>query len=257
MSIEAEAGLRVLAINILGRFLLNRYSATAFCITINSASDPILFRDNNIRYVALNTLTKVVGRDSAAVQRHRATIVDCLKDPDVSIRRRYVAVNDFALNSIFPNRRAAPRALELIYVLVNSDNVRPLVREMVNFLTVADHELRPDLAAKICSVAEKYAPTKKWRVDTFLKVMALPGNHISEKIQSSLIQLISSTPELHTYAVGKLYLALYNDPKQQVRTLPWKHSVLRVLPGLADYCILDRLSLKWRCGALASLAISW
>jgi AP-1 complex subunit gamma-1 len=174
MSIEAEAGLRVLAINILGRFLLNR--------------------DNNIRYVALNTLAKVVGRDSAAVQRHRATIVDCLKDSDVSIRRR---------------------ALELIYVLVNADNVRPLVREMTNFLTVADHELRPDLTAKICAVADKYAPTKKWQIDTVLRVMALPGNHVSEKIQSSLIQLIAATPDLHAYAVGKLYLALANEPKQQ------------------------------------------
>jgi AP-1 complex subunit gamma-1 len=174
MSIEAEAGLRVLAINILGRFLLNR--------------------DNNIRYVALNTLAKVVGRDSAAVQRHRATIVDCLKDSDVSIRRR---------------------ALELIYVLVNADNVRPLVREMTNFLTVADHELRPDLTAKICAVAERFAPTAKWRVDTVLRVMALPGHHISERIQASLIGLIAATPELHAYAVGKLYLALANDPKQQ------------------------------------------
>ena len=39
MTIKAESGLRVLAINILGRFLTNR--------------------DNNIRYVALNTLNKV------------------------------------------------------------------------------------------------------------------------------------------------------------------------------------------------------
>ena len=56
MTIEAEKGLRDLAINVLGRFLTNR--------------------DNNIRYVALNTLCKCVSRDTAAIQRHRNTVVD-------------------------------------------------------------------------------------------------------------------------------------------------------------------------------------
>ena len=59
MSIKSDNSLRLLAITVLGRFLSNR--------------------DNNIRYVALNTLTKVVAVDSEAVQRHRNTIVDCLK----------------------------------------------------------------------------------------------------------------------------------------------------------------------------------
>lgn len=49
-------------------------------------------------YVALNTLARVVGVDAQAVQRHRATIVECVRDADISIRRR---------------------ALELVYALVS------------------------------------------------------------------------------------------------------------------------------------------
>ena len=55
MDIQSESGLRVLAVNILGRFLLNS--------------------DKNIKYVALNTLQKTVALDNQAVQRHRATIL--------------------------------------------------------------------------------------------------------------------------------------------------------------------------------------
>ena len=112
LSIECEAGLRVLAIGILGPFLLNK--------------------DNNTRYVALTMLSKVVKTDLSAVQRHRATIVDCLKDPDVSIRRR---------------------ALDLLYSLVNKQNVRALVREMLNYIVVAEPEERSDLCDRTAEVS--------------------------------------------------------------------------------------------------------
>ncbi|CAM9813096.1 unnamed protein product [Laminaria digitata] len=114
MTLETEKGLKVLAINILGRFLGNK--------------------DNNIRYVALNTLGKVVQLDSASVQRHRATIVECLKDPDVSIRQR---------------------ALELIHQLVNEVTVVSLTREMLNYLVVATPEQKGQLCDKISSAAER------------------------------------------------------------------------------------------------------
>jgi len=174
MSIESETGLRVLAINLLGRFLLNK--------------------DNNIRYVALNTLSKVVAVDAQAIQRHRSTIVDCLKDHDISIRRR---------------------ALELVYALVNESNIRMLVREMLSFLLSADPEFKSDLTAKICMVTEKFAPTKKWHVDTILRVISISGEHIPDQVISNLIALVTQTPELHHYAVHKLYTALSQDLNKQ------------------------------------------
>ena len=39
------------------------------------------------RYVALNTLLRTVHIDKPAVQRHRNTIIECLADNDVSIKK--------------------------------------------------------------------------------------------------------------------------------------------------------------------------
>lgn len=177
LDIEADSGLRVLGVNILGKFLTNR--------------------DNNIRYVALNTLIKVVAIEPNAVQRHRNTILECLRDPDISIRRR---------------------ALDLSFTLINESNVRVLIRELLAFLEVADNEFKPTLTTQIGIAADKYAPNKRWHVDTMLRVLALAGNYVKEPIMSSVIRLIATTPDLQTYAVQKLYTNLKKDITQESLT---------------------------------------
>lgn len=215
LDIEADSGLRVMAINILGKFLGNR--------------------DNNIRYVALNTLLKVVAIDTNAVQRHRAIILDCLRDGDISIRRR---------------------ALELSYALVNEQNVRVLTRELLAFLEVADNEFKLGITTQVCSAAERFAPNRRWHIDTVLRVLklvrlsfsfllALPplplppiteprmltkpraprddakqaGNYVKEEVLSSFIRLVTHTPDLQSYTVYKLYTALKADVSQEGLTL--------------------------------------
>ncbi|QBZ54211.1 hypothetical protein PoMZ_09906 [Pyricularia oryzae] len=177
LDIEADSGLRVLGVNILGKFLTNR--------------------DNNIRYVALNTLVKVVAIEPNAVQRHRNTILECLRDPDISIRRR---------------------ALELSFTLINESNVRVLIRELLAFLEVADNEFKPTMTSQIGIAADKFAPNKRWHVDTMLRVLTLAGNYVKEQILSSFVRLIATTPELQTYAVQKLYSSLKKDITQESLT---------------------------------------
>ncbi|CED84885.1 adaptor protein complex ap-1 gamma subunit [Phaffia rhodozyma] len=178
LEIEADSGLRVMAINILGKFLSNR--------------------DNNIRYVALNTLNKVVTIDTSSVQRHRPIILDCLRDGDISIRRR---------------------ALELCYALTNEQNVRIMVRELLAFLEVADAEFKLGMTTEIALAAERFAPNKRWHIDTVLRVLKLAGNFVREEILSAFIRLVCHTPELQTYTVQKLYLALLSDISQESLTL--------------------------------------
>lgn len=177
LDIEADSGLRVLGVNILGKFLSNR--------------------DNNIRYVALNTLIKVVAIEPNAVQRHRNTILECLRDPDISIRRR---------------------ALELSFTLINESNVRVLIRELLAFLEVADNEFKPTMTSQIGIAADRFAPNKRWHVDTMLRVLTLAGNYVREQIMSSFIRLIATTTELQTYAVQKLYAGLKKDITQESLT---------------------------------------
>lgn len=178
LDIEADSGLRVLGVNILGKFLTNK--------------------DNNIRYVALNTLIKVVAVEPNAVQRHRNTILECLRDPDISIRRR---------------------ALDLSFTLINEGNVRVLIRELLAFLEVADNEFKPIMTSQIGVAADRFAPNKRWHVDTMLRVLKLAGNYVKEQILSSFVRLIATTPDLQTYSVQKLYAGLKDDITQEGLTL--------------------------------------
>lgn len=174
MSIEAESGLRVLGINILGRFLLSR--------------------DNNIRYVALATLQRVVNVDVQIMQRHRNTIIECLKDPDISIRKR---------------------ALDVTYSLVDDQNIKSMTKELLNYLLVAENDFKEELCSKICMAVEKYSPNRRWQIDTLIKVMCLGGNYVKEQQRERFCKVVAATPELHSYTVIKLYFNMKESLSQE------------------------------------------
>ncbi|XP_042332315.1 AP-1 complex subunit gamma-like 2 [Sceloporus undulatus] len=174
MGVQSTSGLRVLAVNILGRFLLNK--------------------DRNIRYVALTSLQKLLQAENSAVQRHRDTVLACLTDPDPTVKRR---------------------ALQLSLALVNNSNVRTSVKELLSFLNTCAPDLKSDCASGIFLAAEKFAPNKRWHIDTILQVLTMAGSYVRDDSVPNLICLIGGAKELHSYAVQQLYSALAQDISQQ------------------------------------------
>lgn len=152
--------------------------------------------------MALNTLLKVIQADINSIQRHRGTIVECLKDPDVSIKRR---------------------AMELCFALVNRTNISEMIDELTQFLATCEPEFKADCSSNMFIAMEKYAPNKKWHVDQMTRVLKTAGNNCRDDIVSSFITLLSNTPELQFYTMNQLVQLIKDDVTQQplVQVASW------------------------------------
>ena len=108
INIESNSGLNSLCSTILGRFLTHK--------------------DNNYKYIALNTLLVLAATDINSVQKHKTVILECMKDNDISIKRR---------------------ALDLVYIIINTSNIKQIIKECLNFLIIAENELKTELTTKV------------------------------------------------------------------------------------------------------------
>eukprot|EP01029_Cantina_marsupialis_P001732 TRINITY_DN1154_c0_g3_i1.p1 TRINITY_DN1154_c0_g3~~TRINITY_DN1154_c0_g3_i1.p1 ORF type:complete len:890 (+),score=254.17 TRINITY_DN1154_c0_g3_i1:370-3039(+) len=162
-----DAGLRVIAVNILGRFLAHK--------------------ENNMRCVALISLNKMVKVDLQSVQRHQATIVNCLKDSDPTIRKK---------------------AVDLVYSLVNNSNVRTLARELLNYMVICEKSEKMELATKIHECLVLHAPSPQWRVTTLITMLSINGCKVPSYVLSALLSEISNCAQVHSQVVHRLFQSL-------------------------------------------------
>jgi len=151
----------------------------------------ISVREPNIRYLGLMTMSRLAQLEGSAdsVKKYQATVLVSLKDADVSVRRR---------------------ALDLLFVMCDTDNAERIVDELVTNLTVADAAIREEMVLKIAILAEKYATDLRWYVDTILKLIAIAGDFVSDSIWHRVVQIVTNHPQgdLQAYAAGTLLVAV-------------------------------------------------
>ena len=169
-SYDSSKTLKSLGGSILGQFLNNK--------------------DNNYKYLALNTLNDIAKIDIDTVQKHKNVILEFLKDPDIAIKRR---------------------SLDLTYLIVNTENIRQIVTETLDFINSTNNvEFKLELTSKIFYSLEKYSPSLKWEIDVLLKMLCLCEDSINEEIIWKIINLILNTKELQQYAMFRYFLAMQN-----------------------------------------------
>uniref|UniRef100_A0A8D2LIG0 Adaptor related protein complex 1 subunit gamma 2 n=1 Tax=Varanus komodoensis TaxID=61221 RepID=A0A8D2LIG0_VARKO len=151
-------------------------------------------------YVALTSLQKLLQAENTAVQRHRATVLTCLANPDPTVKRR---------------------ALQLSLALVNSSNVRTTTKELLAFLDTCSPDLKSDCASGI--FLAKHLPGEANVAFSALPPLLQAGSYVRDDAVPNLIHLIGGAKELHGYAVQRLYETAVQDISQQplVQVATW------------------------------------
>lgn len=188
LRIRSDDALRTMAVNILARLLTSH-------------------TDNNLRYVGLALLHRIVGDPacSETVQQHRSTVLECLSDPDFSIRKR---------------------AAEVALALASRATIRPIASHLMN--TVLDPvgnddpksaELSALVLTKLSLLAAQFAPNAKWYADTLVYLLAcLHGDKaaqqaaLASEIVSLFLRIVANTEEIHRYASELLWKEAAGGP---------------------------------------------
>jgi len=146
-------------------------------------------REPNLKYLALENMSRLAlaPEVAEAVGRHQKTIVACLHDDDISIRRR---------------------GLDLMFTTANSATAPGVVDELLSALPQAEYGLREELVLKAAVLAERFLPSPEWYVDAMLRLMEAAGDDATDDIWHSVVQLVASQTTLQPYAAEKVVEAL-------------------------------------------------
>ena len=173
VALELGADMNTLCVAALGRFISSK--------------------ESNYRYLALDCMQRMCGiaGTSTAIQEHQATVIEALRDKDVSIRRR---------------------ALDLLYEMCDSKNCKEIVAELISYLEGSDVTIREELVLRVAILSEKFAVDLNWYVDIILQLIQLAGDQVSDDIWFRVVQIVTNHQNLQKYAAETVFKALAKEP---------------------------------------------
>mmetsp|Transcript_11926 Transcript_11926/g.28279 ORF Transcript_11926/g.28279 Transcript_11926/m.28279 type:complete len:1070 (-) Transcript_11926:83-3292(-) len=171
-------------------------------------------RSHNLKYLGVTGLAMIVETHPQYAAQHQMSVMDCLEDPDETLQRK---------------------TLDLLYRMTNPVNVEFITDKLLVFLRgTTDLFLKQQLTTRVCSVAERYAPSNAWYIATITQLFEVSGDMVDQQVAQNLMSLIAEgTGEsdeadmmLRQTAI-ELYITLLQDkppaklPRILLETMAW------------------------------------
>jgi len=189
--------------------------------------------NHNLKYLGVTGLAQIVQVNASYATEHQMVVVDCLEDPDDTLKRK---------------------TLDLLYRMTNPKNIEVVVDKLTFHLrTSVDAHLRRELVQRVTSLAENYAPNNEWYVNTMNTVFELGGDLVPPETAYNLMNLVAegtgeddaADQAFRTYAVN-LYLKLLEKPSLPdilVQVIAWVLGEYARLASVDGYTLDDILDL--------------
>ena len=151
--------------------------------------------DQNLKYLGLLALARLMKIAPKAVQEHKDTVLACLDDEDITIRQR---------------------ALDLTVGMVNKRNISDIVKKLMEKLNEADGIYRDDLIDKIITICSQdnyiYLTDFEWYISVLVELTRVHGTKHGKRISDQLMDVCIRVKIIREYGVLSM-VNLLNDPR--------------------------------------------
>ncbi|KAI4314608.1 hypothetical protein L6164_027496 [Bauhinia variegata] len=156
---------------------------------------------HNLKYMGIDALGRLIKLSPEIAEQHQLAVIDCLEDPDDTLKRK---------------------TFELLYKMTKSSNVEVIVDRMIDYMiNISDDHYKTDIASRCVELAEQFAPSNHWFIQTMNKVFEHAGDLVNIKVAHNLMRLIAegfgedddaADSQLRSSAVES-YLRIIGEPK--------------------------------------------
>ncbi|URE24714.1 AP-4 complex subunit [Musa troglodytarum] len=120
---------------------------------------------------AAESTSKLIKINPDVAEEHQLAVIDCLEDPDDTLKRK---------------------TFELLYKMTKSTNVEVIVDRMIDYMiSINDNHYKTEIASRCVELAEQFAPSNQWFIQTMNKVFEHAGDLVNVRVAHNLMRLIA------------------------------------------------------------------